>query len=102
MDGVQWGIAMQEDAKSAWITLPYIQSVQEVDTVTMKTKEQLIKVTQQCYGIALIDDDISVGGSGKIYIISKAGELQKTLDIGGSELHSISVGLNKTTLLCSG
>ncbi|VDI32893.1 Hypothetical predicted protein [Mytilus galloprovincialis] len=93
MDGKQWGIAMEEEANSAWVTLPYIQSVQAVDVVTMKKKGQLIKVPGRCYGIALIDDQIAVGSYGKIYIISKTGEIKKTLDVGGSEVHSISVGL---------
>ncbi|CAG2210978.1 unnamed protein product [Mytilus edulis] len=34
-----------------------------------------------CHGIALIDDQIAVGGYGKIYIISKTGDLKKTLDV---------------------
>ncbi|CAG2246529.1 unnamed protein product [Mytilus edulis] len=67
--------------------------IQTVDIATMK-KEQLIKVPEQCYGIAIIDDQIAVGGYGKIYIISKTGDLKKTLDVGGRTVHSISVGQN--------
>ncbi|VDI80044.1 Hypothetical predicted protein [Mytilus galloprovincialis] len=92
MDGKQWGIVMEEDNYLAWITLPDIQSVQAVDVVTMKKKGQLIKVPWECYGIAFIDDQIAVGSYGKIYIISKTGEIKKTLDVGGSDVHSISVG----------
>ncbi|XP_071179125.1 uncharacterized protein [Mytilus edulis] len=92
MDGYQWGIVMEEDTNSAWVTLPDIQSVQAVDVVTMKKKGQLIKSPGRCLGIALIDDQIAVGSYGKIYIMSKTGEIKKTLDVGGSEVHSISVG----------
>ncbi|CAG2199872.1 unnamed protein product [Mytilus edulis] len=92
MDGKQWGIAMEEEENSAWITLPDKQSVQAVNVVTMKKKGQLIKSPGRCHGIALIDDQIAVGSYGKIYIMSKTGEIKKTLDVGGSEVHSISVG----------
>ncbi|VDI20781.1 Hypothetical predicted protein [Mytilus galloprovincialis] len=98
MDGPQWGIAMEEEANSAWVTLPAKQSVQAVDVVTMKKKGQLIKLPGQCYGIALIDDQIAVGCFGKIYIMSKTGEIKKTLDVkNGSTIYSISVG-NKQQL----
>ncbi|CAC5360177.1 unnamed protein product [Mytilus coruscus] len=91
MDGEQWGIAMEEDNNTAWVTLPYEQSVQTVDIVTLK-KGRLITVPCICYGIAIIDDQIAVGGDGKIYIISKNGDLKKTLDVGESQVHSLSVG----------
>ncbi|XP_071179109.1 uncharacterized protein [Mytilus edulis] len=92
MDGVQWGIAMEEDKNLAGITLPGINSIQPVDIVTMK-KGQLIKVPERCNGIALIDDQIAVGCTSKIYIISKTGEIKKTLDVGINSIYSISVGL---------
>ncbi|CAG2225327.1 unnamed protein product [Mytilus edulis] len=98
MDGKQWGIVMEEETNSAWITLPDIQSVQAVDVVTMKKKGQLIKSPGRCYGIALIDDQIAVGSFGKIYIMSKTNELKKTLDVkNGNMIYSISVG-NKQQL----
>ncbi|CAC5361401.1 unnamed protein product [Mytilus coruscus] len=90
MDGKQWGIAMEENL--AWITLQGINSIQTVDIVTMK-KGQPIKLPENCYGIALVVDQIAVGGYGKIYIISKTGDLKKTLDVRESTVHSISVGL---------
>ncbi|XP_052075315.1 tripartite motif-containing protein 45-like [Mytilus californianus] len=77
MDGRQWGIAMDEDKHTAWVTLPDTPCVQTVDIVKME-KGRLIKVPGVCYGIALIDDEIAVGGYGKIYIISKTGDLKKT------------------------
>ncbi|XP_052075575.1 uncharacterized protein LOC127713016 [Mytilus californianus] len=93
MDGKQWGIAMEEDKNTAWVTLPEIQSIQTVNISTIK-KGPLIKVPCYCYGIAIIDDQIAVGGNGKIYIISKNGDLKKTLDVGESKVHSLSVGQN--------
>ncbi|XP_052074106.1 uncharacterized protein LOC127711988 [Mytilus californianus] len=93
MDGKQWGIAMEEDKNTAWVTLPEIQSIQTVDIVTMK-KGRLIKVQDTCYGIALIHDEIVLGGSGKIYIISNTGESKKIFDVGGGPIHSISVREN--------
>ncbi|CAC5411857.1 unnamed protein product [Mytilus coruscus] len=96
MDGKQWGIAIDEDKNTAWVTLPNIQSVQVVDIVTTK-KGRLIKIpSSDCdvYGIAIIGDEIAVGGYGKIYIISKTGDLMKTLDVRDSnDIYSISVGL---------
>ncbi|XP_071179108.1 uncharacterized protein [Mytilus edulis] len=92
MDGPQWGIAMEEEANSAWVTLLDKHSVQAVDVVTMRKKGQLIKSPGRCHGIALIDDQIAVGSYGRIYIMCKTGEIKKTLDVGGSEVHSISVG----------
>ncbi|VDI04369.1 Hypothetical predicted protein [Mytilus galloprovincialis] len=91
MDGEQWGIAMEEDKNTAWVTLPDKKSVQTVDIAAMK-KGQLIKVPTECYGIAIIDDQLAVGGYGKIYIISKTGDLKKTLDVGERTVHSLSVG----------
>ncbi|XP_063397812.1 E3 ubiquitin-protein ligase TRIM45-like [Mytilus trossulus] len=87
----QWGIAMEEDNNTAWVTLPDIKSIQTVDIATMQ-KGPLIKVPEQCYGIAIIDDQIAVGGFGKIYIINKTGDLKKTLDVGGTAVNSLSVG----------
>ncbi|CAG2210974.1 unnamed protein product [Mytilus edulis] len=91
MKGRQWGIALEEDSNTAWVTLPDTQHVQTIDIVTMK-KGRLIKVPHACYGIAIIDDQLAVGGDGKIYIISKSGDLQKTLDVENYSVHSISVG----------
>ncbi|VDI51471.1 Hypothetical predicted protein, partial [Mytilus galloprovincialis] len=91
MDGRQWGIAVEEDNNTAWVTLPDKQSVQKVDIVAME-KGRLIKLPNQCYGIGIVDDEIAVGGNGKIYIISKTGDLKKTLNVGESDVHSISVG----------
>ncbi|XP_063397814.1 uncharacterized protein LOC134682169 [Mytilus trossulus] len=90
MDEKQWGIAMEEDNNTAWVTLPDIQSVQTVDIVTLK-KGQLIKLPERCHGVALMDDQIAVGGYGKIYMISKTGVLKKTLDVGGSSVDSLLV-----------
>ncbi|XP_076108918.1 uncharacterized protein LOC143076912 isoform X2 [Mytilus galloprovincialis] len=91
MDGKQWGIAMEEDKNTAWVTLPDQQSVQAVDLDTMK-KGRLIKLPCTCYGITIIDDQIAVGGDGKIYILSKTGDVQKTLDVDLFAVYSISVG----------
>ncbi|VDI42685.1 Hypothetical predicted protein [Mytilus galloprovincialis] len=91
MDRTQWGIALEEDNNTAWVTLPGIQSVQTVDMVTMK-KGQLIKVPGTCYGIAIVDDKIAVGGCGKIYIISKTGDVKNTLDVEKYAVYSLSVG----------
>ncbi|XP_076108166.1 uncharacterized protein LOC143076332 [Mytilus galloprovincialis] len=91
MDGIQWGIAMEEEKNLAWITLPTINSIQPVDIVTMK-KGKTIKSPGRCHGITLIDDQIAVGSSGKIYIVSKTGDLKRTLDVGGSLVHSLSIG----------
>lgn len=95
MGVIKWKIAMEEDKNLAWITLPGRKSIQPVDIVTMK-KGKPIKVPEPCYGIALFDDQIAVGGTGKIYIISKSGELKKTHDVGKSNcIYSISVGNEK-------
>ncbi|XP_052075577.1 uncharacterized protein LOC127713018 [Mytilus californianus] len=96
MDGKQWGIAMEEDKNTVWVTLPQKQSVQSVDMLTMK-KRRLIKVPScdshlYVYGIAIIDEQIAVGGFGKIHIISKTGDLKKSLEVGKSLVYSISVG----------
>ncbi|XP_071178110.1 uncharacterized protein [Mytilus edulis] len=87
----QWGIDLEEDSNTAWVTLPYIQSIQTVDMVTMK-KGPLITVPSTCYGIAIVDDQIAVGGCGKIYIISKTGDVKKTLDVENYAVYSLSVG----------
>ncbi|XP_052075318.1 uncharacterized protein LOC127712748 [Mytilus californianus] len=91
MDGRPWGIAMDEDKHTAWVTLPNTPCVQTVDIVKME-KGRLIKVPGVCYGIALIDDEIAVGGYGKIYIISKTGDLKNTINVEREDVHSISVG----------
>lgn len=57
-------------------------------------KGRQIKVPGKCNGIALIGEEIAVGGNGKIYIISKTGDLMKTIKVEGSYVHSISVGQN--------
>lgn len=67
-----------------------MKSIQTVDIATMK-KGQLIKVPTERYGIAFIDDQLAVNGYGKIYIISKTSDLNKTLDVGGSTVYSLSV-----------
>ncbi|XP_052074102.1 E3 ubiquitin-protein ligase TRIM71-like [Mytilus californianus] len=91
MNGTQWGIAIEEEKNLAWITLPGINSIQTVNIVTM-TKGQPIKLLERCYGIALIDDQIAVGGIGKIHIIGRIGNLKKTLDVGEiNYIYSISV-----------
>ncbi|CAG2210979.1 unnamed protein product [Mytilus edulis] len=90
------GIAMEEEKNTAWVTLPQMQSVQALDMLLMK-KGRLIKVPSYdshlyVYGIAIIDEQIAVGGFGKICIISKTGDLKKTLEVGKSLVYAISVG----------
>ncbi|VDI40668.1 Hypothetical predicted protein [Mytilus galloprovincialis] len=97
MEGRQWGIAMEEDKNTAWVTLPDKRCVQTVDIIAMKKGRQ-IKVPGKCNGIALIDDEIAVGGDGKIYMISKTGVLRKTFIVHEGEIHSISVGQNHQLL----
>ncbi|CAG2246528.1 unnamed protein product [Mytilus edulis] len=38
MKGRQWGIALEEDSNTAWVTLPDTQHVQTIDIVTMKKR----------------------------------------------------------------
>ncbi|VDI21921.1 Hypothetical predicted protein [Mytilus galloprovincialis] len=93
MDGRQWGIIMEEDMNTAWVTLPDKPCVQAVDIIKME-KGREIKVPGKCNGIALIGDEIAVGGNGKIFIISKTGDLMKTLNVERGDIHAISVGQN--------
>ncbi|VDI04370.1 Hypothetical predicted protein [Mytilus galloprovincialis] len=101
MDGRQWGIAMEEDNNTAWVTLPDIKTIQTVDITTME-KGRTIQVPCTCYGIGIVDDEIAVSGYGKIYIISKTGEFKTTIHVGGSELHSISVGEDRQIYFAQG
>ncbi|CAG2251457.1 unnamed protein product [Mytilus edulis] len=94
MYGRQWGITMEEDKNTAWVTLPDTPCVQAVDIIKME-KGRHIKVPGKCNDIALIGDEIAVGGiNGNIYIINKTGNLMKTIKVERSDVHSLSVGLN--------
>jgi hypothetical protein len=61
--------------------------------------EQKIMAPEECYGIAVIENDIVLGNAGVIYIINREGQRLNTIKVGKGIMYSLYCGKDKTLLL---
>ncbi|XP_052059554.1 uncharacterized protein LOC127700194 [Mytilus californianus] len=81
LSGEPWDIAVIPGAEKAVVTQPHQQSIQFIDTKTMKPGSTL-SVPGDCYAVAIVNDKICVGGhQGYLYIVDKQGQLITTVKV---------------------
>jgi hypothetical protein len=65
-----WCITVVPCTDKAVVTLPYESSIQFINT-TNNTKDNKIKIGEECYGVTAVKDKIYIGGRNKVNTISR-------------------------------